>query len=131
MHKYLFVIKAKPHNENQDKIFNILNKNGRINAQNPKNEVFDTKNDVLKMVLDKVSQSWMYSHVKINSNFFFLVKHLCFMVCIIFFSNVMHNWVGIDVDGDELCSLIVAWGMEMMNESRFIFCQVLIIVKKT
>jgi hypothetical protein len=57
VHKYLFVIKAKPHNENQDKIFNILNKNGRINAQNPKNEVFDTKNDVLKMVLDKVSQS--------------------------------------------------------------------------
>jgi hypothetical protein len=51
------VIKAKTHNENQDKISNILNKNGRINSQNPKNEVFDTKNDVLKMVLDKVPQS--------------------------------------------------------------------------
>jgi hypothetical protein len=29
----------------------------RINSQNPKNEVLDTKNDVLKMVLDQVSQS--------------------------------------------------------------------------
>ncbi len=58
MHKYLFVIKAKAHNENQDKISKILNKNGRINSQNPKNEVFDIKNDVLKeMVLDKVPQS--------------------------------------------------------------------------
>jgi hypothetical protein len=44
VHKYLFIIKAKAHNENQDKISNILNKNGRINSQNPKNEVFDAKN---------------------------------------------------------------------------------------
>jgi hypothetical protein len=57
VHKYLFVIKAKAHNENQDKISNIINKNGRINSQNHKNEIFDTKNDVLKMILDKVSQS--------------------------------------------------------------------------
>jgi len=49
----------------------------------------------------------------------------------LFSSNVMHNWVGIDVDGGELCSLIVAWGMEMMNETRFMFCQFPIIVKKT
>jgi hypothetical protein len=63
VHKYFFIIKVKDHNKNQDKISNILNKNGRINSQNPKNEVFDTKNDVLKTVLDKAYPNLECTHM--------------------------------------------------------------------